>query len=349
MLNEEYVLKLIEPYLNSKRELSEFEFFELFSELTRREHYEIVKLLIKHDIDYVDEKDEEIEQLEIADGLFRSSESTDYKNLLHLTNEQLAVMAQSGDNAAVSALIEKNKRFIYQLVKRQQKQHPNISMTEEDLFQEGCVGVIKAIEKFDASLDYYFLTYCGNWIRQMISRNIVDSGYMIRIPVHMYEKTVKITSYRQANPLLNQTELIDLIIGTETAAEKPITPTEILKCLSMADYYLNTTSLNVFVGEAQEIELMDLLPDTETISLEEIIVDRELREVINRLLKTLTPREGEIIRARFGIETGIPLTLEAVGRIYNVTRERIRQIEAKAIRKLRHPSRAKYLKGFWEG
>ena len=349
MLNEEYVLKLIEPYLNSKRELSEFEFFELFSELTRREHYEIIKLLIKHDIDYVDEKEEDAEQFKHADNLFHLSESTDYKNLLHLTNEQLAVMAQSGDNAAVSALIEKNKRFIYQIVRHQQKQHPNINMTEEDLFQEGCVGIMKAIDKFDASLDYYFLTYCGNWIRQVISRKIIDNGYMIRIPVHMYEKIVKITNYRQQNPLLNQVELIDLIINLESDAEKPITRQEILKCLSMADYYLNTASLNILVGEDEKTELMDFLPDTEAVPLEEIVENREMIEVINRILKTLKPREEEIIRARFGIDTGMPLTLEAIGEIHNVTRERIRQIEAKAIRRLRHPSRAKHLKGFWGG
>lgn len=197
VLNEEYILKLIKPYLNSKRELSEFEFFELFSELTRKEHYEIVKLLIKHNIEYVDEKEEDAENLKLAEDLFHSCESTDYKNLLHLTNEQLAVMAQSGDNAAISALIDKNKRFIYQIVKRQQKQHPNINMTEEDLFQEGCIGMMKAIERFDASLDYYFLTYCGNWIRQVISRNIIDNGYMIRIPVHRFDKIIRVTNYRQ--------------------------------------------------------------------------------------------------------------------------------------------------------
>lgn len=145
------------------------------------------------------------------------------------------------------------------------------------------------------------------------------------------------------------TGLVDLILNSETDAGRPITRQEIIKCLLMAEYYLNTRSLNTLVGEDEETELIEFLPDNEAPSIDEIISDRERAETLDRILKTLKPREEKIIRARFGLGTGEPLTLEAIGKMHNLTRERIRQIEVKAIRKLKHASRSEHLKGFLEG
>lgn len=348
MLNEHYILQCIEPYLNAKREISEFEFFELFAKLTTKEHYEIVNIMIRHGIEYVDEKEEDAASLAPVGQLIQAAGEKDHTHYLHLTNEQLAVIAQQGDKAAAMALIEKNKRFIYQVVKRQIKRHARIHVTEEDLFQEGCIGLLKAITRYDPSLDYYFLTYGEYWIRQTIVRSIVDEGYMIRLPAHTFEKVTKISGYRQRYPALSRSELIDLIIHTEAEAGKTVSRREIVKYFMLADYYLNTTSLNDFVGDQGDTELMSFMPDDGEDSVEEIIERKELSEILSRLLHTLTPREEAIIKARYGFGTDNPMTLEALGNDFKVTRERIRQIEAKALRKLRQPCRCHCLRGHRE-
>ena len=346
MINEEFVLKLIRPYLNSKRELSEYEFFDLFADLTRREHYVIIEILIKHNIEYVDEKEEEAEELNHVDEIVQQHESTDYKNLLHLKNEQLAVIAQNGDVAATMALIEKNKRFIYRIIHRHLQMHPFIGLTDEDLYQEGCIGVIEAIKRYDATLDYFFLTYCGDWVRQKISRSIVNTGFHIRLPVHLYEKVKRVNGYRSHNPTLSMSELISFIVNEEIDAERYMTVEEVMRCLSFSEYYFNTSSLNAFVGEDESTELFELIPDDEISSVEERVLDNVLSYDLSQILNTLTPREERIIRLRYGLDSGTPMTLEEVGNIHNVTRERIRQIEAKALRKLRHPSRSEFIKDY---
>ena len=200
MLNERYILNLIEPYLNSKRELSEFEFFELFSSLSKQEQYEVIDIMINNDIEYVDAKEEETQLMENVPVLVSRTENKDYKRFMALTNEELCVMYQQGEIAALAAILAKNKRFIYQLALKIQYEYRAPALTVDDLFMEGNIGLIEAINKFDVSKGYQFLTYAWHWIRQKIVRAAMDTGYTIRIPVHLFEEIIKVNNCRKKYP-----------------------------------------------------------------------------------------------------------------------------------------------------
>lgn len=159
MFNEKYILNLMCPYLNDKHELSEFEFFELFSDLDRHEQYEVVNIMINNDIDLVEEKAEEIKELENVQILHLEDSSKDYRKMMKLTNEQLCVMFQQGDSVALATLIEKNKRFVYQMALKISKEYKQQSLTIEDLYMEGNWGLIEAVKKFDVSMNNQFITY----------------------------------------------------------------------------------------------------------------------------------------------------------------------------------------------
>ncbi len=344
MLNEEFILSYIEPNLNAKRELSEFEFFELFSDLTRKEHYEIVNIMIEHDIDLVEEKEEETILLDQVEVLKHGESDKDYKKLLHLSNEQLCILAQDGERGAAAAILEKNKRFVYGLALKIYGQFSQSCLTTEDLFQEGNIGLLESIVRFDASKDNKFLTYSWHWIRQRITRAAIDNGYLIRLPVHMYEKVSKINNYRHKNPDAN----IDDLVQEFNQGNEVISRDEIVYLIVLADQYLNTTSLNTLVGEDESTELLDFIPDEEALSAQDIVIAKQLSSDIENALSTLKPKEVMVVRMRMGFDDGKEHTLEEIGKIFNVTRERIRQIEARAIKKLRHTSRSKKLKPYYE-
>lgn len=337
LLNEEYILKLIKPYLNKNREISEFEFNELFFLLTKLEQYEIINIFIKNNIDYVDEKTEESKVLDDA-IILRKAPPVNYKNLMNLTNEQLCVMAQSGDDVALSALLEKNKRFIYQMALKLNKQYHQNCMTLEDLFQEGVLGMIEAVNKFDLNKDFKFLTYSWHWIRQKIIRAIVNDGYLIRIPVHLFDQMAKIVKFRRNNPEVSLKEIAQTF---NEYSEK-----EIVNLLMLAENYLITTSLNSLIGEDQSTELEEVLPIDDEISVEDIVISNALKKEIQYALNKLTDREKTVMELRFGINSGSTKTLEEVGMILGVTRERIRQIEGRSFRKLRNPNITKHLEEF---
>lgn len=342
MLNEPYILSLINPYLNSKRELSEFEFLELFSELTQKEQYEVVNIMIKNDIDYVDEKEEETKSLEKIEVLGNSPVNKDFKKMMNLSNEQLCVMYQEGDNAALEALIEKNKRFVYQKAVKIFNEYRQNSLTVDDLYIEGNLGLIEAAKKFDVSKGYLFLTYAWYWIRQKLVRSTVDTGFLIRLPVHMYDKMIKVNNCRKRHPDANVNE-IQRLLAIEDDFDIEIEKIEEL--IMYSELYMNTASLNDVVGEGEDTERIMLIPD-DSIQVDEIVMGKELKTKIRSLLATLTERERNVLDLRFGLSSGRSMTLEAVGEKYHITRERVRQIEAKALRKLRHPSRARYVKDF---
>lgn len=345
-MNEQYILKCMEPYLNNNREISEFEFFELFSDLTQKEQYEIINIMIKNDIEYVDEKEEESEKLSSIKNLI-NEDIGDLKKLLHLTNEQLCIMAQNGDKLALSTLVKKNERFIYKLAIKLSGQYRKNCLSIDDLYQTGNMGLLEAVNKFDISKDFKFLTYCWHWVRQKIERSIIDEGYMIRIPVHMFEKIIKIYNYQRKNNLVTLEELIEIILINENKEGRTITIDEIKRCIFLGENLMNTTSLNTLVGEDNDSELMGFIINENEESVEDLVIRDDLENKIDFILHTLTKREEDILRYRFGFKTDEPLTLEEVGKIYNVTRERIRQIEAKALRKLRHSSRSKKIASFY--
>lgn len=342
MLNEQYILNLIRPYLNSKHELSEFEFFELFSELDKKEQYEIINIMIKNDIDYVDEKEEETKILEEIQILRPQEDGKDFRKMMQLTNEQLCVMHQQGDSAALAALIEKNKRFVYQLAMKISKEYRQQALTVEDLYMEGNLGLIEAANKFDVSKGYMFTTYAWHWIRQKIVRKAIDTGYMIRIPVHLFEKLIKVNNCRRRH---TDAAFEELLYYLQTEDEMYLTPGDLGELIAYSDLYMNTASLNDVVGEEEDTERIEFIPD-ERMAVEEIAIGDQLKQDLRKVLSTLTEREREVLNLRFGLTNGQAMTLEEVGVLYSVTRERIRQIEAKALRKLRHPARSRKLEDY---
>jgi len=344
MLNEKYIMSCIQPFLNKNNEISEIEFFKLFSDLTLHEQYEVVSLLIKNDIELVEEKKEDSEIIDKAEILNFVQQNQDYKKLINLTNEQLCVMVQSGNDTAVAALLEKNKRFIYGVALKLYGQFSQTSLEAEDLFQYGNIGFLEAIKKFDVEKDFKLLTYSWHWVRQNITRAAIDFGYMIRLPVHVFEKLTKIFTIRKQHPDATKYEIAEML------SEKYgyVSIDELEKLLVYSEDYLHTSSLNALVGEGEDTELFELIPDSEAPPVEELAMKNALSKDLNKALSTLTPREQKVLSLRIGIEDGEEHTLEEVGHVFGVTRERIRQIEAKALRKLRHPSRSKKLKSYYE-
>lgn len=359
MLNREYILEAIRPYLTKDKKLRESDFNRLFSDLTRKEQYQIIEILIDADIDYVDdEASPPIDQKSIID-IFTEIESEsivetkkshaapkstlgrDAKQLLGLKNEQLCALYQQGDPLALEALVLKNEKFVYRDALALSKQFKQDSLTIDDIVQYGNIGLIAAADRFDVTRGFSFLTYAGHWIKQSITRNIIDHAYLIRLPVHVMERARRFWGVRAAHPNFTEAELIEEIItlGYATSAKK------IRHLLNLGDLYLNTTSLNVLVGEDEETELEEFIPSDS--SVEDVVEQTFLRESLENVLSTLTPREEKILRLRFGFDDGIERTLEDVGKMFNVTRERIRQIENKALRKLRHPSRTKHIRDFY--
>lgn len=334
--------------------LARQEVLDAFAELeiTPEELEQFYDKLEKEEVELVDDIDKELEEIEVSkeeledlsvpEGISIDDHVKMYLkeigkvNLLSAEEElTLARQMSEGDEEAKKRLAEANLRLVVSIAKR----YVGRGMLFLDLIQEGNLGLIKAVDKFDYTKGYKFSTYATWWIRQAITRAIADQARTIRIPVHMVETINKLV--RVSRQMVQE-------LGREP------TPEELARELNMSVEKVREiskisqepVSLETPIGEEEDSHLGDFIPDDDAPAPSEAASFVLLKEQLVEVLKTLTPREAKVLKLRFGLDDGRQRTLEEVGKEFDVTRERIRQIEAKALRKLRHPSRSKRLKDF---
>lgn len=330
-MNTTFIISLIRKYANNAKEISQDDFLELVEGLEEDEIEAVLAILTSNGYKVIDEA--------VNKSFYYTA-----GNLKGLTNEELCVMAQQGSKEAADALVINNDRLIYKIAERVLNQYRPTVLDKEDLFIEGCLGMMKAIDRYDVSMGNKFSTYACFWIRQAITRAVMNEGFGVRLPVHMFDQVILVNKCRKMHQGATMSELqffVNNDFGKNYSFE------DIQNLITYADKYLNTTSLNKVVNDAEggDTEIMDFIPAEE--SVEDIVFQSIISDEIIDLLNTLSEREHAVISMRFGLEGNRQMTLEEIGAIYNVTRERIRQIENKAINKLSHPSRRKRLEGLY--
>lgn len=365
-MNEELILKMAEPSVKNGT-LTYALFDRIFEMLSLREQYDVCEILNKNNIQLVDAFETEdiklspdaLLDLENAtdslendneplydEEIFKDSRWTEEifpsSEEVKQSNNTLARMVQEGNKQARQDICIKNENLVRKYA-RGYFHHFGNDLEFDDLMQAGFVGLLTAAERYDFRKETAFSTYAVLWIKQAISRQIYDEGYRIRIPVHIMEKITKISRIDQFYDSVGFDYQQRL---KKIAEEMEMTIDKVEELYEIKYRFLGAVSLDTPVGEEEEMSLGELIPSEENIDVEKQYFQSELSETLDELLSTLKPREEEIIRLRFGFVDGHPKTLDEIGQMYNVTRERIRQIEAKALKKLSHPSRRKKIKDF---
>jgi len=353
--------KMIAPHVRFQQ-LTYDSFDSLFADLlTHKEQYAVCDYLESKGIQLVDEiiADKSDQAISAVDGQdstgiaevsspSHSSPAIDYnvpltyRKKIYLENEQLCVLIQRGDKQACQDICVKNTPLVAKYVSYFQRAAS--SLDYDDLMQVGYMGLLKAAQRFDITMGTKFSTYAVSWIKQQICRTIADEDTLIRIPVHMYEHILRVTrcdnalARRGIAPLAKRIPLIADECGLDKA--------KVIDVLKYRQAFMNLASLDIPIGEDKSTHLGELLSDESQVSVEDEACYEQLQQDLDTILHTLSPREERVIRLRFGIDDGRSRTLEEIGEIFGVTRERIRQIEKKAIRRLRHPSRSRKLRSY---
>lgn len=320
------------------------EFIESFYEKLTGMGIDLVDVIEDQASEETDEKETEGTDISIPDGISTTDPVRMYLKeigrvpLLTADEEiELAIAMEEGSVEAKRSLVEANLRLVVSIAKR----YVGRGMSFLDLIQEGNLGLMRAVDKFDYHRGYKFSTYATWWIRQAITRAIADQARTIRIPVHMVETINKLI--RISRQLVQ--ELGREPLAEEIAEQMEMTPDKVREILKISQ---DPVSLETPIGEEDDSHLGDFIEDQDVLAPADAAAFELLKEQLEQVLHTLTEREEKVLRLRFGLDDGKPRTLEDVGKKFSVTRERIRQIEAKALRKLRHPSRSKRLKDYLE-
>ena len=338
-------------YLINRTFLSYSDFDRLFKYLSSEEQNEVRIILKQKGIELIipeiieSKTDEEVDDSDDIE-LFRDNTPTSLieinKKSIKQTNETLCRLIQRGNEQAKNDICIKNRNLVMKYASKYSKYYGN-KLDIDDLEQIGYLGLMKAADRFDTSMGTAFSTYAVLWIKQTMLREIYNNGFTIRLPVHIMEKISCVIK------LDNEYDLQGLSFRERVQAisyDLQMDEDKVIEYLTLNLRFRNCVSLNAPVGEEKETELEDFIEDNNNLSVEDIALNSALLTDLLNVLNTLSERESTIIKYRFGLIDGRARTLEEVGQVMGVTRERIRQIESKALRKLRHPSRSKRIKDY---
>lgn len=325
------LLEYVHPHLQDGNLLTCADFEALFSSRSVQEQEQMLADLAAQGV-LVGKRET---TLPIRKPIARCAGSLTSRQLWSMTNEQLCVLVQQGNAAAMDILTRKNMAFVHLMARRVPQLFAHISLTEEDNFQNGILGLTTAVQHFDALQGYRFLTYAAYWIRQTILREAVNTGLTVRIPVHYFDTLCRVRVICTGCQQLSGIALLQAVAEAEAASGHPCTIEQARRYLSDMSVYLNIASLNMMIGEGYDTEVSSLIADDTAPAPEELAEQRETVQLVRQMLDQLSPRESTVLRLRYGIPDGYCRTLEQVGAQLGITRERVRQIQCKAERRLR--------------